>query len=166
MTEATCSDVPSRCSGTRFCKLLRFRLLGHLIVEPGADDAGRHAVDADIVIGKLPSQCSRELRHGSLDRLIGHVGPNAADAGRRRDEHDGPFLLGPHGGNGCPAKMKDRMHVNVEGIEPHFRRDVEQAAIDRAASRVDQHVDGAELLSRRGDARRCLVSLAAIRWHE
>ncbi len=138
-------------------------LVRHGGVELGADDSRSGAVDANVIIRKLPGQRARELRNGAFGHLIRDVGDNAANPSGGGDQDDRSFLLLLHAGDYGPGQMEDRGHMHIEGALPLFRGEVEKSAVHRTARRVHQDVDAAELPGCIGDRALIVLGNASIR---
>ncbi len=121
-------------------------LLGHLVEDCGTGGGGRHAVDCDVVAGKLLAERLRQRDHAGLGRGIGAGIGVALLAGDRGDIDDPAIALGDHQRRHRLQAVENAVEVDRENAPPFGDRIVREGRIHpRDAGIVDENVDPAHL---------------------
>ena len=130
------------------------RLRREVVVDPRAERARAHAVDADPVARVLDRRDLRELDHRRLRRAVRRGVRPRGEPGDRRGEDDRARLLRAHDRHRGPDAVDRTEHVDAERALPVLGRQVVDATVRREHAGVaDQHVEPAEALDRRARRR-------------
>jgi hypothetical protein len=133
--------------------LQRLDDLGVLAHAVAHGEAGRHAVDEDLVGAELLGQRPREGDDRPLARHVVQQEGHAAEGRARGDVHDAPAALGAHLRHHCAAGQEHAEHVDVHDLTPLRDGDLLERAHGQRrveAGVVDEDVDRAAALDRLG----------------
>ena len=88
--------------------LQRLRILPQCAGEVGSDQAGRNAIDADIVLSPFDREIARKLNVGGFGDVVGADHGRALQAADRGDDNDGAIVALQHAGRGHLDQAKNR----------------------------------------------------------
>ena len=115
------------------------------------DGAGTDAVDPDAISGMVDGQAAGEVDDGSLAGAVDDVAGVAGEPRDGRRRHDRPAAALDHRRDGVVGTEEHRANVDRHHEVPILLRQLDGGTGTDRAGVVEQRVEAAERLDRRGD---------------